>query len=161
MPVLIPNTTCTVTVQYCYTCCDGKSYYYVYGMNPSGPECNNIDPQVMQDAVVQALFMTSSRYGCSDPCPNGTANNVQVQTPGCWQKNPVTAPWVYGGCETQCVCILEADVTCVDNVITFSNCSSTQSGDCSGCSAKPSIPSSWVTGTCYQLNCPPPPSPCN
>lgn len=147
----IPGTGCFVTAQYCYACCDGINYFYIHSMNTTGTGCSNVDPQVLQDLVVNFLFRQTSLYGCS-PCPNGETQ-TSVYTPGCWQKNMPMAPWLYGACtDAGCYCFTSATVTCTDGVVTLSNCTSARMGSCD-CAVKPPQGTPWNVGTCYALEC--------
>jgi hypothetical protein len=157
MVVTVPGTTCQISAQYCYACCDGVSYFYLTQMQPQGPDCNTVDPKAMQDAVVQALFRSTAAFGCENPCPNGS-NNVQIFTPGCWMMNIPTAPWQFTGCINGPFCKMTATVTCTNGVLSFSNCTSSVIGSGS-CALGPGASGLWPTGQCLAVDCPPPPCP--
>jgi hypothetical protein len=153
-PLVVPGTGCQVTAQYCYVCCDGINYFYIYAMKPLGPDCNNVNPKDMQDAVVHALMLSTSLFGC-DPCPNGETN-TSITVPGCWLKNSAPAPWMFEGCvENGCYCYITATITCVDGNASISSCTSARFGDCN-CVPNPGSSGTWPLNTCVSLECPEP-----
>jgi len=153
-PVPVPGTSCSVTAQYCYVCCNGINYFYIYAMNPQGPRCNTVDPADMQEAVVAALLVHTSEFGC-DPCPNGQTN-VSITVPGCWKKNGLQAPWLFEGCiEEGCFCQITATISCVGGVPSVTSCNTIKNGVCN-CADNPGASGSWSLGTCYSLECPDP-----
>jgi hypothetical protein len=149
-PVPIPGTTCIVQASYCYTCCNGVNYFYIYSIVPQTlSDCNGVDPQDMLNAVSHFLFLHTAMYGCIDPCPNGSVN-VQVQTASCWQKNLIPGGYELDACPSTCTCKATANVSCSGAI---SGCTTETVGTCS-CATDPGSVNSWVTGVCYQLTCP-------
>jgi hypothetical protein len=156
--VPIPGTTCIVQIHYCYVCCNGQNYLYISNMYPLSSACEDVDPQLYENAAATSIFNTIADLGCN-PCPNGSTV-VTVAFPTCWVKGGVSGAWTFSGCgTTTCYCLLSATVTCTDGVATLSGCTSTTVGTCSTCITDPGGANLWVSGICYSLTCPPPPCP--
>jgi hypothetical protein len=152
--VTIPGTTCTVQVQYCYVCCNGQNYFYMYNMFPQSSDCDAVDPQLYENAAA-AMIMTLIGEGGCNPCPNGSTLTT-VAFPTCWVKGGISGAYTFSGCgTTTCYCSLSATVTCINGVAHLSGCTETTVGTCSTCTTDPGASNLWVTGTCYSLSCPP------
>jgi hypothetical protein len=157
--VTIPGTTCTVQIDFCYVCCpNGQNYFYIYAMYPQSSDCDNVDPQLYENAAATSIFASIADYGCS-PCPNGSVV-TSVAFPTCWVKGGISGAYTFSGCGTSpCYCVLSATVTCVNGVPSLSGCTSTTVGPCGGTCTPDSWPTPWTTGICYSLTCPPAPCP--
>jgi hypothetical protein len=154
--VPIPGTTCTVQIIWCYVCCNGQNYFYISGMTPLSGDCDDVDPQLMENAATKFIFNTLALWGCT-PCPNGSTV-VTVGAPTCWVKNGISGAYTFSGCGTStCYCQLSATVTCINGVVILSACTSSTIGTCGTCTADPGASNLWMTGTCYSLSCPPAP----
>jgi hypothetical protein len=159
-PITIPGTSCTVQIQFCYVCCSGTNYFYISAMIPQSSACDDVDPQLIENAADAWLFSAAALNGqCPiGPCPATT--EVSVMTPSCWVKNGVSGAYTFDACGTgSCYCQLTAQV-CISqpgNVVHISGGTSTLIGMTCTCASDPGISTLWVTGTCYQLACPPAP----
>lgn len=158
--VTIPSTTCTVQITYCYVCCSGTNYFYISSMTVLSGDCDDVDPQLMENAAAAYFYTGAILDGTCQPPPCPQTTQTIVMTPTCWEKNGASGEYTFSGCGTgSCYCQLSAQVcvTQLGNVINLSGCSSTTIGTCGSCSVDPGSSYMWTTGTCYQLSCPPPP----
>jgi hypothetical protein len=152
--VVVPGTSCGITVNFCLACCNGAPYVYMYEIIPSspGPGCNFVSPADMIAAGAAAVRDYAVGQCGAPPC-NKPATIVKTFIPTCWTESGIAGMYEILPCsDPGCYCERDCDV-CLDpfgNAI-YSNCTTTIHGTCT-CTALPNDPW-WLLGTCYTIPC--------
>ena len=145
---------CYITVNYCTSCCNGKVYCYVYGIEPTGlgGYCDAVSPQSMIYWCA-AYARNQAVLGVHvQPCPTGTV--VSTYVPSCWTEASFSGEYEITPCsDASCYCEDDCTVCINSGVPSYSGCTRTPIGICD-CTALPNQ-SPWILGTCYTIPCDP------
>jgi hypothetical protein len=132
--VLMPGTTCGITIYYCCRCCLGfGAETYLTQINIDSAACSPIDPSDMihfaSDYVRDLQAVSCGVKGF--PCGYIPTLSVQTYVPSCWTESALSGQYELTPCSASgCFCEKDCKACWNGSAIVYSHCTVTTHWDC-------------------------------